>query len=79
MHDDHGMMQAVETVPTGGNANYGTRDRVASPSMSAEDVSAIYPPPGPALLYRQNPSFVDSSPELGQVLPGFPIEPPTIV
>jgi hypothetical protein len=41
-------------------------------------VSAIYPRPGVGLMYRQNLSFVDSSPELGQTFPGFPVDPPTL-
>jgi len=72
------MMQAVETVEAGGPANYQGRARVASHAMSAGDVSAIYPPPGVELMYRQNLSFVDSSPELGQTFPGFSIDPPTL-
>ena len=30
MHEDHGMMQAVETVPRAADANYRARTRVAS-------------------------------------------------
>ena len=41
-------------------------------------MNAIYPPPSPEVMYRQNLSFVDSSPELGQVFPGFPIDVPTL-
>jgi hypothetical protein len=29
-------------------------------------------------MYRQSMSFVDSSPELGQVFPGFPLDVPTL-
>ena len=36
------------------------------------------PPPAADVMYRQNLSFVDSSPELGQVFPGFPIDVPTL-
>jgi FtsP/CotA-like multicopper oxidase with cupredoxin domain len=78
MHEDHGMMQAVETVQAEGAANYHGRARVASHAMAAEEVSAIYPRPGVGLMYRQNLSFVDSSPELGQTFPGFPVDPPTL-
>ena len=78
MHEDHGMMQAVEAVPRAEDANYHGRTRVASHAMTAEEVNAIYPPPGRELMYRQNLSFVDSSPELGQVFPGFSIDVPTL-
>ena len=78
MHEDHGMMQAVEAVAHAEDANYHGRARVASNAMPADEVSAIYPPPSPDLMYRQNLSFVDSSPEVGQVFPGFPIDVPSL-
>jgi hypothetical protein len=77
MHEDHGMMQAVATVPSAADANYRGRTRIASHGMSAEDVDAIYPPPSRELMYRQSLTFVDPSPELGQVFPGFPLDVPT--
>ena len=72
MHEDHGMMQAVESVARAKDANYRPRTRVASHAMPGDEVNAIYPPPSLELMYRQSLSFVDSSPELGQVFPGFP-------
>ena len=78
MHEDHGMMQAVEVVPRGRDANYRPRTRVVSHAMASGDVDAIYPPPSLSLMYRQSLSFVDSSPELGQVFPGFPLEVPKL-
>ncbi len=78
MHEDHGMMQAVESVPRAEGANYKPRARAASHAMSADEVNAIYPPPSLELMYRQSMSFVDSSPDLGQVFPGFPLEVPRI-
>jgi len=78
MHEDHGMMQAVESVPRAEDANYNPRPRSASHAMSADEVNAIYPPPALDVMYRQNLSFVDSSPELGQVFPGFPLDVPTL-
>jgi hypothetical protein len=78
MHEDHGMMQAVETVPRAADANYHPRARVASHAMSTEDVNAIYPPPSRELMYLQSMMFVDSSPELGQVFPGFPLNVPAL-
>ncbi len=79
MHEDHGMMQMVETVPRVEDANYNPRTRVAAHAMPAHDVSTIYPPPSLELMYRQNLSFVDSNPELGQVFPGFPLDVPKLV
>jgi FtsP/CotA-like multicopper oxidase with cupredoxin domain len=78
MHEDHGMMQAVEAVAGAEDSNYHGRARVASHAMSVDEVNAIYPPPTADLMYRQNLSFIDSSPELGQVFPGFPIEVPML-
>jgi FtsP/CotA-like multicopper oxidase with cupredoxin domain len=78
MHEDHGMMQAVETVPRAEQANYRPRTRAASHTMSAGEVDAIYPPPSRELMYRQSLSFIDASPELGKVYPGFPLDPPTL-
>jgi hypothetical protein len=78
MHEDHGMMQAVEAVADAENANYQARRRAASNAMPADEVNAIYPPPSPELMYRQNLSFVDVSPEVGQSFPGFPIEVPSL-
>ena len=78
MHEDHGMMQAVESVARAEGANYNPRARVASHAMPADEVNAIYPPPSLELMYRQSMSFVDSSPELGQVFPGFPLDVPTL-
>lgn len=78
MHEDHGMMQAVETLSRPEEANYHPRTRVASHAMPAGEVNAIYPPPGLEVMYRQNMSFVDSSPDLGQVFPGFALEVPKL-
>ena len=78
MHEDHGMMQAVESVARAESANYNPRTRVASHAMPVDDVNAIYPPPSRELMYQQSMSFVDASPELGQVFPGFPLAVPTV-
>jgi hypothetical protein len=71
-------MQAVQVLPQAGDANYRPRTRVASHGMSAGDVSAIYPAPSLALMYRQRLSFVDGNPELGQEFPGFPLDVPRL-
>ena len=72
------MMQAVEAVSRAEESNYRPRARVASHAMSEDEVNAIYPPPGRELMYRQSLAFVDSSPELGQVYPGFPLDVPAL-
>ncbi|MEZ5317948.1 MAG: multicopper oxidase domain-containing protein [Vicinamibacterales bacterium] len=77
-HEDFGMMQAVTAVPRARDADYRPRTRVASPSMRADEVSAIYPPPSTAEMYRQNLSFVDPHPQLGYEYPGFDLEPPAL-
>jgi hypothetical protein len=46
--------------------------------MSSDDVNAIYPPPSRDVMYRQSLSFVDSSPDFGQVFPGFPLDVPKL-
>ena len=78
MHEDHGMMQAVEAVSRAEDSNYRPRARVASHAMPVEEVNAIYPPPSRDLMYRQSLAFVDSSPELGHVFPGFPLDVPSL-
>jgi hypothetical protein len=78
MHEDHGMMQAVGAVARAEDANYHPRTRVAAHGLSGDDVSAIYPMPSLDLMYRQNLSFIDASPEVGQVFPGFPIVAPKL-
>jgi len=78
MHEDHGMMQAVEAVARPEESNYKSRTRVASHAMPVDEVNAIYPPPSRELMYRQSLTFVDTSPELGQVFPGFPLDVPAL-
>ena len=65
-------------MPRAADANYLPRTRVASHAMSSDEVNAIYPPPSRELMYRQSMTFVDASPELGQVFPGFPLDVPTL-
>jgi FtsP/CotA-like multicopper oxidase with cupredoxin domain len=78
MHEDHGMMQMVEAVDRAEDTNYNPRTRTVSHALPASEVNAIYPPPALDVMYRQNLTFVDSSPELGQVFPGFPIDVPVL-
>jgi FtsP/CotA-like multicopper oxidase with cupredoxin domain len=78
MHEDHGMMQAVEAVSRVEDSNYRPRRRVASHAMAVDEVNAIYPPPSREEMYRQSLSFIDASPELGQVYPGFALDVPAL-
>ena len=78
MHEDHGMMQAVSSVARAADANYRARTRAAAWTMTGDEVSAIYPAPSPELMYRQNLSFIDAAPEIGQVFPGFALEAPRL-
>lgn len=85
LHEDNGMMHMVETTSDAQAANYVPRDQVASASMTASQVDAVYPFPGGAttpedrlkVLYRQSMGFVDANPT-GQIYPGFPIDPPVL-
>lgn len=70
------MMQAVSSVARVEDANYNPRTRVASHALSPEEVSAIYPAPSLELMYRQSLMFVDGSPDVGQVYPGFELTVP---
>ena len=78
MHEDNGMMQEVECTDDASRVNYRTRTRVASPSMSAAEVDAIYPKPSLALMYRQNLSFVDMYDGEPFEYPGFELEVPAL-
>ncbi len=78
LHEDLGMMQAVECSDSPEEANYRPRERVASHAMDASDVDAIYPKPSRALMYRQNLSFVDPNEIGGQAYPGFQLEIPEL-
>jgi hypothetical protein len=78
LHEDFGMMQDVTCVERPEQSNYNARPRVTTSGMTADEVSAIYPPPSLDLMYRQNLTFVDPNPELGQTFPGFEIEVPRL-
>lgn len=76
LHEDNGMMAVMECTDRTEEANYGPRARVATFEMDAADVDEIYPRPSAELMYRQNLSFIDPSPETGQVYPGFDLDIP---
>jgi FtsP/CotA-like multicopper oxidase with cupredoxin domain len=78
LHEDNGMMQEVECTDDPTRANYHVRKKVASPSMSGNEVDAIYPKPSLETMYLQNMSFVDPT-EMGyQEFPGFELEIPRL-
>lgn len=76
LHEDHGMMQAVETTPFADQASYEMRERVASGSDTPDAVSAIYPRLNQAEAYAQAFYFVDPNQASGQTYPGFVLGPP---
>lgn len=78
LHEDNGMMQAVECADDAAKANYRPRARVASFAMQGKEVDAIYPKPSLELMYRQNLTFVDPSPLGKQSFPGFELPVPKI-
>jgi FtsP/CotA-like multicopper oxidase with cupredoxin domain len=78
IHEDNGMMQTVECSDDPANANYKPRDKVASHTMPASEVDAIYPRPSLELMYRQNMTFVDPSDVGGYEFPGFDFSLPRL-
>jgi len=78
LHEDHGMMQEVESSPRAEESNYRTRQRVASHDMPSSQVSDIYSRPSLEMAYRQGLTFVDSNPTTGQAFPGFELEIPRL-
>ncbi len=79
LHEDHGMMQAVEITPFADHANPELKDRVTALDDSPEAVSEIYPPLDPVSAWRQSMQFVDPNHHgTGQTFPGFVLgDPPT--
>jgi hypothetical protein len=79
LHEDHGMMQAVEITPFADHANPELKERVTALDDSPEAVSEIYPPLDPVSAWRQSMQFVDPNHHgTGQTFPGFVLgDPPT--
>ena len=79
MHEDHGMMQAVECVRARRGRELQRRGH-ASPShaMTGDEVNAIYPPPSSGADVPAEPVVRGPEPGTGQVFPGFPLEVPAI-
>jgi FtsP/CotA-like multicopper oxidase with cupredoxin domain len=78
LHEDNGMMQAVEITPFADHANFEPKDRVVPHDASPEMVSEVYPPLDQAGLWRQSMQFIDPNHETGQTFPGFVLgDPPS--
>ena len=73
LHEDNGMMQLVEVVASAKDSNYEARFKVTQPSMSAQQVTAIYPRVSLAEAFSQSGSFIDANSGTGQEFPGFDI------
>ena len=78
LHEDNGMMTLMECTESPAEANYNPKGRVATADADASSVDELYPRPTPAIMYRQNMSFVDPNPETGQVYPGFELQVPEL-
>jgi hypothetical protein len=76
LHEDHGMMQAVEITPIADSADYELRDDVASAAATTNEVTAIYPRLDQEEAWVQSMSFVHPNPVTGQTYPGFVPDPP---
>ncbi|OQK16560.1 hypothetical protein AU255_01240 [Methyloprofundus sedimenti] len=68
------MMQLVEVVASAGGSNDVARFKVSQSSMSAEQVTAIYPRVSLSEAFVQSGSFVDANSGIGQIFPGFDIQ-----
>jgi FtsP/CotA-like multicopper oxidase with cupredoxin domain len=78
LHEDNGMMAAVECTDDASAANYQTRRKTAEHAMSGPEVDAIYPPPSLETMYRQNLMFVDPSDVGAHEFPGFEFDVPRL-
>jgi hypothetical protein len=78
IHEDNGMMQAVQCTEDARQVNYRPRREVAGHEMTGTEVDAIYPPPSLELMYRQNIQFVDPSSVGGFEFPGFEFDVPKL-
>jgi hypothetical protein len=78
MHEDMGMMQAVDCVEDDAATNWRPRAATATHDMPAAHVDAIYPRPSLELMYRQSTGFRDDTPGAEQRYPGFEVEAPEL-
>ncbi|MEM7536854.1 MAG: multicopper oxidase domain-containing protein [Chloroflexota bacterium] len=80
LHEDNGMMQAVEAVPTANSANYRPAENVLHSGIKDEDVDKLYPTDSKNLgrAWIDSMHFIDPDPNTGQMYPGFTVSPPTL-
>ncbi|UCC23881.1 MAG: multicopper oxidase domain-containing protein [Gemmatimonadales bacterium] len=78
LHEDMGMMQAMDCVEDPIQANYRARGKVADHEMEGPEVDRIYPRPSRDVMYGQSMRFVDPNELGGQVYPGFPLGVPQL-
>lgn len=78
LHEDNGMMTVVEATPFADQANYDPRTEVASPELTDEELSRLYPRPSLDEGYVRSCSFVDPNHDTGQVYPGFEVTAPKL-
>ena len=76
LHEDNGMMQAIEIVPFAEQANYELKESVALASASEEEVSEVYPRFDQNRAWKQSMMFYDSNHDTGQLYPGFELGDP---
>ncbi len=69
LHEDNGMMQAIEAVPFAGEANY-------DPADELPEYPASYAPDELDEAYVQSLQFIDPNHVSGQKFPGFDVHPP---
>lgn len=77
LHEDNGMMQAVETVPTANSANYVPSTEVATFEGDGNEWDGVYATDSQnlAAAWQSSLRFVDNTHD-GQIFPGFDTEPP---
>ncbi len=78
LHEDNGMMQAVEVTPFESKGNYDPSPKVVNAKMSSADVSAIYPRATRDEAYQRSMQFVDRNMTSGQTYPGFKFPTPKL-
>ncbi|MEM7130269.1 MAG: multicopper oxidase domain-containing protein [Chloroflexota bacterium] len=80
LHEDNGMMTAIEATPYMDQTNYVGRSSVASVAdgtpPTSDVINQVYTPPTLEEAYVQSMQFEDNNPHRSQVYPGFDVEPP---
>ncbi len=71
LHEDNGMMQAIEVSPFATDANYTLADQIPDYPTDPGAQSDAAPPYTPQRAWRQSMTFVDPNHTTGQKYPGF--------